>query len=80
MKSAYQRRLAALALVLYECDPFGMGASIHAPDDEYRPAAGRLLPLLSRVTSVEGRAGVLAEHGIHGAEVARRVWAVFADA
>jgi hypothetical protein len=79
MQVTYQQRLDALARILYELDPFGMGSAVNAPDDEYRPVASKLMPLLTAATSAEGCATVLRDHGIYDADIEHEVWSLFAD-
>ncbi len=70
----YNRRLRALSTLLYEIDPFIMGASVSAPDDEYDSIAARLLPLLSRAETIEDCRRVLESGGISSETLNEAVW------
>jgi hypothetical protein len=48
VKWVYNQFLEAVTTLLYDLDPDGIGRSIGAPPDEYRAAAARFLPRLSR--------------------------------
>ena len=54
LKRTHARSFAELARVLTSHDPLGL-AAIGAPDDEYEPEAGTILPRLGTVSS-EGEA------------------------
>ncbi|WP_146175151.1 hypothetical protein [Umezawaea tangerina] len=70
-------RVRALSRILYDRDPFSMGSSISAPDDEYDSFAVKLVPLLGRVVNIEECGRVLESQGIHDDGVVREVWAMF---
>jgi hypothetical protein len=69
-----------LTRVLYERDPYAMGASIGAPEDEYAPIAERLMPRLSRATTRAECASILEDNEMHDSLLVGEVWAIFGGA
>jgi hypothetical protein len=76
MSEDYRARVRALSSLLYDSDPFVMGRSVSAPDDEYDPVAARLLPLLRRAESVEDCKRILENEGVSSEALAEAVWDV----
>lgn len=60
LKRAYEKRLEAIARILYDLDPDGIGRSIDAPEDEYSEPASRLLPRLWAAKNVSDAAQEIA--------------------
>jgi hypothetical protein len=75
----YLERLDLLAKVLYARDPYSMGASIGAPEDEYVPIAERLMPLLGKATTREEFAQLLSVQDMDDERLADDVWQIFAE-
>lgn len=60
LKRAYEKRLEAIARILYDLDPDGIGRSIDAPEDEYSELASKLLPRLWAAKNVSEAAQEIA--------------------
>jgi hypothetical protein len=72
----YRRRLVELARLLYEYDPYLMGAAA-VPDDEYEPIAVRLMPILSRAVDRSQLVRILEERDIRDPALIEGICRVF---